>query len=295
MKIAITGASGMLGTALLSRLSESHQLFANSRTKGMEAATVVWDCFDLTDFKLLEAWLNSSKPDVVIHCAAHIDVDSCEFNGNPAMDLHVKSTRILATYLEKNHGRLIYISTDSVFSGVKKTAYREEDAADPLNVYAKTKFLGERVALSMSFGLVLRTNIVGWATDGRLSFTEWLIQSLENHEPLNLFYDVIFSPIHVDYLSAVIEKIIDTPLTGLYHCGSTDNISKLEFGKKVADLFQFDDHDIKKASFKDINFTAKRPANMALDVSRITKDLEYDLPSVLDSIILMKNQYGVTN
>ena len=59
MKIGITGASGMLGTALLSLLSKSHEVFATSRNKGLEENNIKWDCFDLTDFELLNIWLKN--------------------------------------------------------------------------------------------------------------------------------------------------------------------------------------------------------------------------------------------
>ena len=80
MKIGITGASGMLGTALVRRLSKSNKVFATSRSVGVEGKGIEWDCFDLTDIPLLSKWLNKVKPDVVVHCAAIVNVDLCEEN-----------------------------------------------------------------------------------------------------------------------------------------------------------------------------------------------------------------------
>ena len=75
MKIGITGASGMLGTELLSRLSKTHKIFATSRSKGFEGQNIEWSCFDLTDANFLNNWLEASQPDLVIHCAAIVNVD----------------------------------------------------------------------------------------------------------------------------------------------------------------------------------------------------------------------------
>ena len=281
----------MLGTALVSQLSKSHKVFATSRSKGLQEKNIEWDCFDLTDSDLLNIWLNKTKPDIVIQCAAIVNVDLCEENINLATSLHVETTDVIANYLNSSNGRLIYISTDSVFDGKKLGSYNETDLPNPLNVYAKTKLQGEGVVGKMDNGLVLRTNIIGWTDKGNTSFVEWLLENLIGNKPLNLFYDVHFSPITVEDLSLIIEKIILNPIFGLYHCGSSDSISKYDFGKKMSEIFQLSNSSINRASVDIMDFKATRPRNMSLDISKINTDLVYNFPTVLDSIKLMKSQY----
>ena len=99
MRIGITGASGMLGTALVIHLSKSHEIFATSRGKGVEGENIEWDCFNLTNTALLNKWLNKVKPDIVIHCAAIVNIDLCEDNVELATKLHVETTKIIVNYL----------------------------------------------------------------------------------------------------------------------------------------------------------------------------------------------------
>jgi len=291
MKIGITGASGMLGTALVSRLSKIHAIFATSRSKGAEGQNIEWSCFDLTDTTLLNKWLETIKPDVVIHCAAIVNVDLCEDNVKLATKLHIETTEVMANYLDSNGGRLIYISTDSVFDGEKQGAYSESDLVSPLNVYAKTKFFGEKSVQQMRNGLILRVNIVGWTQGKDASFFEWVLKGLIDKVPLNLFHDVYFSPLHVDDLSLIIEKIIDRPIFGLYHCASNDSISKYDFGMQMAKVFGLPDSNINRVSVEEMKFKANRPKNMVLNIEKISFALEHDLPSVIDSIKLMKEQH----
>jgi len=291
MRIGITGASGMLGTALVTRLSKSIQVYATSRGKGIEGKNIEWDCYDLTDIPLLNIWLNKVKPDVVVHCAAIVNVDLCEENVDLATKLHVETTEVIANYLDANNGRLIYISTDSVFDGKKQTPYNETDLANPLNIYANTKLMGEQPVLSIVNGLVLRTNIIGRTKEGDTSFSEWVIRGLIDNAPLNLFYDVHFSPLHVDELSLIIENIIERPVYGLYHCASSDNISKYDFGVQMAKVFGLSDSNINRASVGVIDFKAERPKNMALSSEKLAKKLKRDMFSAIDSIKLMKCQY----
>jgi dTDP-4-dehydrorhamnose reductase len=291
MRIGITGASGMLGTALLAHLSRLHKVFATSRSKGVEGKGIEWNCFDLTDIALLNTWLNKIKPDIVIHCAAIVNVDLCEDNVDLATRLHVETTKIMADYLDNNNGRLIYISTDSVFDGEKQGAYSETDVARPPNVYAETKLMGEKSVQLMNNGLVLRVNIIGWTQESNTSFAEWVLKSLMNNTSLNLFYDVHFSPLNVYDLSFIIGDIIEKPIFGLYHCASSDNISKYDFGKKMAEIFQLNNSNINRVSVDNMTFKASRPKNMALDIKKISLALKRDLPDVIDAIKLMKRQY----
>jgi len=293
MRIGITGANGMLGTALATNLSKTHKLFATSRSRGVDGENIEWDCFDLTNTLLLLKWLNKVKPDVVIHCAAIVDVDACEEHVDDAIAIHVEATKVMADYLNGNNGRLIYISTDSVFDGEKEGAYDESDLVNPLNVYAETKIMGEDFVQSMSSGLVLRTNIIGWTQEGKTSFAEWLLKGLIKKEPLSLFYNVYFSPLTVYDFSLIIEKIIEKPIFGLYHCASSDSISKYNFGKKMAEIFQLSDSNISRISVDKMRFKAKRPKNMALNSDKLSDKLKYDIPSVVNSIALMKNQYDI--
>jgi dTDP-4-dehydrorhamnose reductase len=295
MRIGITGASGMLGTALVNHLSKIHQIFATSRSKGLEGQNIKWNCFDLTETALLNQWLETTKSDIVIHCAAIVNVDACEDDVDLATRLHVKTTELIASYLGSNNGRLIYISTDSIFDGKKQGPYNESDSASPLNVYAKTKLIGERPVLSMESGLVLRTNIIGWTHKGNTSLAEWMLKNLVDNTPLNLFYDVYFSPLYVDNLSTIIESIINNPISGLYNCASSDSISKYDFGMQLAKVFSLPDSNITRVSVEEVDFKAERPKNMALDIQKISSDLRYDFPSVIDTIVSMKKQYDKNN
>jgi dTDP-4-dehydrorhamnose reductase len=293
MKIGITGASGMLGTALVRHLSKSNKVFATSRSVGVEGKGIEWDCFNLTNIELLNKWLNKIEPDIVIHCAAIVNVDACEENVDLATALHFETTKVISDYLDRNNTRLIYISTDSVFDGEKQGAYNEADLVNPLNVYAKTKLMGEDPAQSMNKGLVLRINIIGWTQENRTSFFEWLLKGLIDKTPLNLFYDVYFSPLDVYNLSLIIEKILENPVFGLYHCASSDSISKYDFGKKMSEIFQLSDSIINMVSVDSMKFKADRPKNMALDSRRLAKDLGYKMPTVSKSIISMRSQYSI--
>ena len=137
MRILITGANGQLGCDLQRTLA-SHELVL------MDIPT-----FDLTKSSC-EEQVASARPDVVIHAAAYTDVDGAEHQPDLAMAVNAQGTEWVARGTTRAKARLIYISTDYVFDGLKRTPYLESDLANPLNQYGKSKLEGERRALDRS-------------------------------------------------------------------------------------------------------------------------------------------------
>ena len=292
MKIAITGASGMLGTALIDILSRNHDIYATGRSKGIEGDDIYWDCFDLLDFDRLQLWLLNASPNILIHCAAIVSVDQCEMEINNAYNMHVETTKVISSFLKSSGGYMIYISTDSVFDGKKKSAYLESDLVNPLNTYAKSKLAGESVILTDKTGIVLRTNIIGWSrSDERLSFSEWMLKGLVQGEKLKLFHDVYFSPLHVIDLSKIISILIVKKLYGLYNVSSDFGISKYDFGLLMANVFNLSSCNIKKISINDISLAALRPHNMTLSNQKISKELGMKFSTPYDRLVTLKHQY----
>ena len=281
----------MLGTALIDKLHTKHKIYATSRTLGIQRSQVKWDCFDLLRHDKLQNWLKETQPDVVIHCAAMVNVDQCEAMSEVAENLHYGVIKVLSWQLQQAGKFLIYISTDSLFDGNKKETYTENDKPNPLNIYAKTKLAGEGLVLKIDNGLVLRTNIIGWGRDEKISFSEWIIRGLIEKTPLHLFQDVIFSPIHVSDLSDIVSELIEKKVVGLYHVASATPLSKYEFGLMVSDIFGLSNKNIIQSSIDDINLIADRPHNMGLSSEKLENILNKKMPLPVQAIKKLKQQY----
>jgi dTDP-4-dehydrorhamnose reductase len=292
MKVLVTGATGLLGTALIDYLAPNFVTVATSRNIGYSKQGITWITADLLDKSAVRNLLTTVQPDVVIHCAALVNVDACERNPTLASDIHVGTTDTIATILAKQGGRLIYISTDSVFNGKKDSIYSELDAPDPPNIYARTKLEGEFAALIHQQSVVLRTNIFGWSRSERLSFSEWVLKGLVEGTPLSMFADMQYTPLHVSHLADLIARIIANPhLQGIYHATGSAALSKHDFALQMAAMFGLDGKSILAKSIDDAALSAVRPKNMALSNVRLCAALEYRIPEVIEGIKLMKNQY----
>lgn len=172
------------------------------------------------------------------------------------------------------------------FRRAEDTPYNENDPVAPLNVYARTKLAAELLAQQHPQAIVLRTNIFGWRPlGGEISFGEWVLRSLRDGAPLTMFHDVMYSPIATPLFSGMVEQCVKAGISGLYHAGGGENLSKFEFALKVADTFGLPADKVVRISVADKPFAALRPRNMALDSSKLANALGVcNLPDVAASI-----------
>jgi dTDP-4-dehydrorhamnose reductase len=287
----VTGAAGMLGTALVDVLSRNHEVLATDLRHGSHWPNVHWDTMDLLDSVSLGGWLSKWRPEAVVHCAAQVDVDACERDPDRAEALHAGVTRCLTGLLRGWGGRLIYISTDAVFDGRKAGPYNELDVPHPLNAYARTKLLGEAAALSDDTSLVLRTNIFGWSRGERMSFAEWVLRGLVEGTRLTMFTDVRYTPIHVTHLSVIIARCLALGTGGLYHASGSSALSKHDFALRMAAVFGLDDAGVVRCSVDDVGLSAPRPKNMELANGLLSDALSCRMASVEQGLELMRTQY----
>ena len=145
MKILIGGANGQLGNELISILKNGKSEIGNigSAYVNCEIIAADVDNFDITNQVIIEEFLTSNKPDIVINCAAMTNVDGCETNEETAMQVNALGPRNLAIACNKAGIKLVHISTDYVFDGVAKVPYREWDLSNPQSIYGKSKYMGE--------------------------------------------------------------------------------------------------------------------------------------------------------
>ena len=295
MTIYITGISGMLGHVLATCLTRLGTVAGCARKKCFHPTLPQMDVFDLSDRQTLESHLGDAKPDVIIHTAAMIGVDECERQPEEAFNLNSRVSGNIAKIAQSLGAKVVYISTDSVFSGNQEEPYTETDEPKPINIYGQSKLEGEKKILSAhSENLVLRTNIFGWSPRKAMSFAEWIYDALKNQKSINLINDVQYSPIHVLTLARIIEACVRQKITGIHHAAGLAHLSKYEFGKALAEAFQFPPDCLNSVNQEDIDFFAPRSRNMKLDSSRLRYALKMEnqgLNKDLRDFYQLKDEY----
>lgn len=280
-RLLITGSAGMLGSCVIQEIGEFYETYSLDK-RGCGYAVREEFIVDITDFKKVRSVITSLNPDCVVHCAAITNVDFCEENPVLAHSTNALATKNIADTIGDS-GKLIYISTDSVFNGLVG-GYMEEDAPAPLNNYAKAKLEGEYFVKQLANNhLIVRTNIFGRNRMAGKSFAEWIIKNLSDNKQIQMFTDVIFSPINIVTLARYIHSLFSSDVRGVLNIGSADAISKYDFGLELAALFGLDCSLIRPVSISEFSFKANRPRNTVLNISRAT-NIFGRMPTVREEI-----------
>jgi len=242
MRVLILGASGMLGHAMMRKLSENDALDVYGTVRSTASLSHFKECLakrilthvDVEQHDSLVNVLNSLQPDVIINCIGL--VKQLSESGNPLLALPINS--ILPHRLKQlcalGSSRLIHISTDCVFSG-QTGNYLESDLSDATDLYGKSKFIGE---VEAPHAITLRTSIIGGELQSANGLIGWF---LSQEGEVRGYNKAIFSGLPTVELAEVVSNfVIPKPeLSGLYHV-SANPISKFELLKLVAKVYQKD-------------------------------------------------------
>jgi dTDP-4-dehydrorhamnose reductase len=279
--ILVTGASGLLGVSLVSLAQEQgREVVGLYHNHPVHIDGVKLLAADLADQAETCRIFEELEPSSVVHCAAATDVDWCEEHPEEAHKINVMVPAAIAAICSRISGRLLYISTDSVFDGARGN-YAEADTPEPVNVYAKTKLLGERQVLRQNpTASVARVSIYGWNAQNKESLAEWVLQRLAVGSIVPGFSDVIFCPVLANDLAEVLLALLDRDLASLYHVVGSEPISKYEFARRVASSFGFDPGRVVPTRLADARLKARRPLNTSLNTEKVCAALGRPMPDV---------------
>jgi dTDP-4-dehydrorhamnose reductase len=277
----VTGVSGLLGANFaLEAVRAGHTVTGIANRNGLNGAPFKVLRADLGQPGSLAKAIESARPDVLVHCAAIAVVDDCEKFPQLAERMNADLPGEAAALCAAKGIQMIHISTDAVFDG-KNGPYREEDATNPLSVYARTKLGGElKVLQANGDAMVARINIFGWSLTGKRSLAEIFYNNLSAGMPMQGFTDILFCPLLVNDLSTLLMECAGKKLSGLYHMVASDSLSKYEFGLRVAKRFGLDGNLIAPVSWKDGGLVGSRSADLRISTDKLAARLGKQLPTV---------------
>lgn len=288
-KILLTGSSGMLGKDIYSLFNSSNKFYVFGIDKIKNNQIPVENQFigDLSDPEFLLNTLNRISPDIIIHCAAIVNLQICETNKELANSIHIEATKILANF-DPINTKLIYISTDSIFDG-ERGNYLETDKTNPLNYYAKSKLLGEEAAKLNSNHLIVRTNIFGFNIPLKKSLAEWALENFNHKNKIFGFTDIIFNAIYTKFFASILYNLVKKDINGIINLASKNNLSKYSFLKYLESIYLKEHNLIKPNLSSKIEFEIIRPKNTTLNVDKLLSIS--DVPTIEEGIEELVKDY----
>lgn len=261
-KILVTGCNGQLGRAIRKEYANDVVEFVN--TDVVEGEGVV--SLDITDVDAVLKLARETRPDVIINCAAHTNVDKCEEQWDLAYKINALGPRNLSIAAAELDAKMIHVSTDYVFDGKGTRPYTEFDDPNPVSAYGKTKFEGEKFVKEFApKHFILRT---AWLYGDGKNFVKTMLKLSENHDEVNVVCDQLGSPTSTVELAKMIHYLEGTENYGLFHATCEGDTNWADFTEEIFRMTGKTTkvNHVTSVQYKEMNpASADRPAYSILD------------------------------
>jgi dTDP-4-dehydrorhamnose reductase len=262
VRIAVVGARGQLGAAIV------HECWGRHETIAFDRAAL-----DLTDDQAVASAMERARPEVIVNCVAYNDVDGAEDHAVDALSVNAFAVRALARAASATNATLVHYSTDFVFDGKASEPYVETDAPNPRSTYAASKLIGEWFAADAPRAYVLRVeSLFGRAPGGPQAkgSVESILRALEAGNEARVFEDRTVSPTYIiDAARATLGLVEQSATPGLYHCVNSGRCTWLEFALELSRQLGVRNPRLVPVRMADIKFRADRPLYCALSNAKL--------------------------
>jgi dTDP-4-dehydrorhamnose reductase len=292
MKIVLLGKNGQLGWEFQRVLPILGEVISLDRTE-----------LNLSDLPAIQKILSELKPNLIINASAYTDVDLAEKEADLAIKINALAPGIMAEMSRKLGAILIHYSTDYVFDGRKNAPYTESDQTNPLNVYGKSKLIGEEnIRQAGDAYLILRTSWV-YSLRGN-SFVNKVLKWSRQNKNLKIVSDQISSPTWARMLAEVTSLVLAQnkkdlyenihERRGMYHLAGNGSTSRYEWAKHILandpERSEQIVQAIEPARSEEFPTPAVRPLFSALDCAHFQATFGLQLPGWNSTLQLAMNR-----
>jgi dTDP-4-dehydrorhamnose reductase len=269
-KIYIAGCGGMLGEAFYTQFKNGYEIKCTDKDVNED-----WLSFlDFRDFEAYKKEVLAFNPDYLFHLGAYTDLEFCEQNSDDTYltnTLSVENAVYIANELDIP---LLYISTAGIFDG-KKELYDDWDQPNPLGVYARSKYMGERfVVENAKRYLICRAGwMMGAGPKKDKKFIQKLMKQLKDgKKELFIVNDKDGTPTYTQDFALTVKELIQKEYWGLYNCVCGGQTSRIEVAQELIKLVGKENEvkitSVSSAYFKDVYF-AERPPSERLETKKL--------------------------
>lgn len=290
-KILVTGCNGQLGRAIRNEYAADPNIsFINTDVVEGDGVTAL----DITDVDAVMTLARAEKPDVIINCAAHTNVDKCEEQWDLAYKINAIGPRNLSIAATELGAKMIHVSTDYVFAGNGTKPYTEFDATGPVSAYGKTKLEGENFVKEFADRhFILRT---AWLYGDGKNFVKTMLRLSETHPEVSVVCDQLGSPTSAVELAKMIRFLEPTDNYGLFHATCEGDTNWADFTEEIFKKAGKDTkvNHVTSQQYKQMNpASADRPAYSILENYMIKLTSDYRMADWQDALdVYLKDLLG---
>jgi len=267
MRVFVTGATGLVGSNVVKVAAEKYgaEVIATIyRTKPVKSLPCITEPVDITDKQTVSQSIKKYDPDVVIHSAALVDAAFLEKNHDIGWKIFVEGTENIAKICQETKTKLIFVSTDWIFSGLNPP-YKEDSVPCPVNYYGILKVVGETTVrlICEDYAIGRLAGVYGVNRGiptqvpekpyGFGSLPNYFLNKFQARQTISEWADYVnikANPTLASDAADALLGIYTQNHKGIFHCCGRECITRVELAKKVAKIFGFDEGLI-NASFRD--------------------------------------------
>ncbi|MCI9073740.1 MAG: dTDP-4-dehydrorhamnose reductase [Lachnospiraceae bacterium] len=272
MRVFVTGVRGQLG----------HDVVKELEKRGIEAVGVDIQEMDITDEASVSRVIRGESPDAVIHCAAYTAVDAAEENEDLCRRVNADGPRYIAKVCRDLDIKMIYISTDYVFSGQGEKPWEPEDEKAPQSVYGRTKYEGELAVQELLEKYFIVRIAWVFGVNGR-NFVKTMLKLSENHDVITVVNDQFGSPTYTYDLARLLVDMVLTDKYGVYHATNEGICSWYDFARAIFEEAGIS-MTVKPVSTAEYGAKASRPANSRMSKDKLEENGFERLPDWRDAL-----------
>ena len=210
----------------------------------------------------------------VLNCGGSCRLKGCELDPEMAQRVNVSSVKSLLAAIPDST-RLVHLSIDLVYSGTRGGNHIESDFTDPVTVYGKTMVQAEEEILAnRPDACILRISLpMGISFNGHAGAIDWIQSRFAADKPATLYFDEIRTPTYVECLNEVIEQVLCSPLSGIFHTGGPRKLSLYEIAQIVNKVGGYDPKLLIGCPRIDAGPIPPRAGNVTMNSSALAEEL----------------------
>lgn len=300
MRLAITGATGLLGQGLadfvIQKRPDWELLLLSRKAPQRDPLKKLWKTLDISDYESTYKTVTKFNPDLVIHAAAQRSPDVCEMNPDEAHRVNFLGTRNVALACERFDSELAFISSDQVFYGCDQSRdHSEYDGPKASNVYGTTKILAEKFIQNhlRRFYIARTGKLFGGPGDINKSFMSEFLSSVALGKKIKAARDWFAHITYVNDFADALFKLIERKTYGIYHLVSSNVVSYWEVASWMAKRLPKAATLIEEVSFEDLKLPAPRAKRCALSTKLWELDFGERFPTWQESLTRFLKEYPV--
>jgi len=293
-KILITGCGGMLGDAFYNLFKDKF----NVKATDIDLNEDWLEYLDVRDFNNFKTVVLDYNPDIILHLAALTDLEYCEENKRNAYLTNTIAVENAVVLSKKVDATLVYISTAGIFDG-KQDIYDDWDSPNPINVYGRSKYLGELfVEKNTDKYFVFRAGwMMGSGPEKDKKFIQKIMRQIRGgKKELNVIDDKLGTPTYTYDFAKNVIRMLKTDLYGVYNLVCDQDCSRFDVAVEILKILELEEEiNIKKVSsdFFAEEYFAPRPDSEKLKCKKLKLRDNYLMRNWKISLKeYLKNSYG---